>query len=281
MNFFHLTIFLLRIIIFIFQFPGNVLLLHSTGWSHLLLDKNIHYYLSAITQLIWHGWNFISGRYLLRHRKEVHDKHNKSMTIIRDNISYMYRDEKNEDHPCPNCGKIFNSFKGKIGHLANCGVYGALGVDLPQVSKDSTVPNNSSVLCDVCGKEFQNNRKMKLHKKRHSQEYREKKKAENKKYRKLKVCPRCGKVVMNLQGHLLTHSDLKFQCEYCEKKCYRMDALQSHMRVHTGERPFSCYLCGQAFKQHGDMNKHILNVHKEEPIRVRPRPSQLGQEINS
>ncbi|XP_060899739.1 uncharacterized protein LOC132978554 [Labrus mixtus] len=77
-------------------------------------------------------------------------------------------------------------------------------------------------------------------------------------------------MVLGLGGSRLDPLDLnrfcrdrRFVCSYCGKFFTSSRSLETHVRVHTGERPYSCAQCGKRFTQSGHLKTH-QSVHTGE-----------------
>uniref|UniRef100_A0A8C6V5I8 C2H2-type domain-containing protein n=1 Tax=Neogobius melanostomus TaxID=47308 RepID=A0A8C6V5I8_9GOBI len=66
-------------------------------------------------------------------------------------------------------------------------------------------------------------------------------------------------------GRTFPDSEITFQCSVCQKRFGSKADLQSHDRVHTGERPFSCPTCQRAFKQKCHLAMHLKRHTGEKP----------------
>ena len=73
----------------------------------------------------------------------------------------------------------------------------------------------------------------------------------------------------------------KYPCRYCEKSFDLAHVKKHHEKIHTGEKPFKCKVCGHNFRQKNQLNTHIHHKHDDsvgdaaKSIKLKMKPCEI------
>ncbi|XP_077546210.1 uncharacterized protein LOC144158902 isoform X1 [Haemaphysalis longicornis] len=59
---------------------------------------------------------------------------------------------------------------------------------------------------------------------------------------------------------------VSYMCRFCKKVIYRRNNLKSHIRTHTGEKPFVCKVCEKRFNRRTDLRNHESSHSGKKPF---------------
>ncbi|KAH0620750.1 hypothetical protein JD844_021480 [Phrynosoma platyrhinos] len=112
-------------------------------------------------------------------------------------------------------------------------------------------------VCPDCGKSFTRRPSLRIHRKTHQA------KEPSPSATATCQCVICGRQLANpgsLRNHMRLHTgERPYSCPYCPKSFRQQGNLRGHLRLHTGERPYHCHFCGDAFPQRPELRRHLIS----------------------
>ena len=153
-------------------------------------------------------------------------------------------------HNCPECGSVFKNKRSIIRH---------------QKEKHSNTMEIHT--CPECGKTFGRKYTLQLHQ-------------ESLHLKRKWPCQFCDRVFTNrwnMDHHAKAHSNMRYECDQCDKKFISNSALKCHMmNVHIRSRPYNCrYGCNMAYNDVSNRNSHEKKKHGG-IFQTDPKPNPSG-----
>ncbi|XP_018321646.1 zinc finger protein 62 homolog [Agrilus planipennis] len=122
--------------------------------------------------------------------------------------------------------------------------------------------NKRAYKCDVCPKAFNNSSDLHKHRicvhlDRSLWKY------------ECEMCSKRFPLKSNLDTHIKVHTgERNFACHFCEKKCISQSALRKHIGTHSTVKKFTCVVCGRHYKYEKSMKIHLKKAHDLGNIKV-------------
>ncbi|XP_010987535.2 zinc finger protein 8 [Camelus dromedarius] len=142
----------------------------------------------------------------------------------------------------------------QLGDGSDCGK--APGPTVPGPEPVRSQAQDKPYKCADCGKSFNHNAHLTVHKRIHTGE-------------RPYMCKECGKAFSqnsSLVQHERIHTgDKPYKCAECGKSFCHSTHLTVHRRIHTGEKPYECQDCGRAFNQNSSLGRHRRTHTGEKP----------------
>lgn len=159
-----------------------------------------------------------------------------------------------EDLPVPDSEGSSSVLSLQAGDSGDCSQASGPAAAPPELARG--LAQEKPYKCADCGKSFNHNAHLTVHKRIHTGE-------------RPYMCKECGKAFSqnsSLVQHERIHTgDKPYKCAECGKSFCHSTHLTVHRRIHTGEKPYACQDCGRAFNQNSSLGRHRRTHTGEKP----------------
>ncbi|XP_058056692.1 zinc finger and BTB domain-containing protein 17-like [Anopheles bellator] len=176
----------------------------------------------------------------------------KAEGFINDHLYETVEKQCPKQFSCSDCYKSFHDksqLRLHVKRMHSAASLGKSNVRYPKIDKEAAEKQMASLIfsdppfvCDVCARSFQSGRGLRQH---------------------LHVHIRGVKV---------------HRCSHCPKVFFQIGHMQEHELTHTGQKPFSCPVCGRCFNRNYLMERHRREQHPDEIIPDGSQESNPGNE---
>lgn len=212
--------------------------------------------------------------------------------VVQDELKrhVLLQHNRGRQKPCPHCGRQFVSESRYEWHIrlhemksgftcSQCGYLYESKAYLEHHQQRHTAEDDPAT-CHVCSKNFKTGRAMTIHITHvHPEASSSPSLAVLRSLKYPHACDQCPvrfKTPTELRAHRLCRHSMsaaarhpskpgdRYECHFCNKLFRHNYALRTHLRMHTGERPFACTHCNKAFSIHQSLKDHIVTVHTKD-----------------